>query len=229
MIPNRQIILFICILLLSISSYSWAETELARTTNPHEIRIGWGDQLMEQLAFHDQIVSQDITTDYHLITKRTSNYRYAQHWFVEYHYRQNGWFSYGGMVDASGMTWKETLGEFNYLSDNPTLVKSTAIDRNAWNIVVMPTIRFTYLLHEYVSLFSGIGLGIDIAGGSETDYRGRTTALGAAIQLTPIGIKASYSRWFATTELGLLAAFENGQVVYLPGARLISVSLGVTF
>ena len=53
--------------------------------NPHEIRIGWGDQLFETLAWYDQPHSTLYPESY--IGQYEEQYRYLQHWFAEYQYR----------------------------------------------------------------------------------------------------------------------------------------------
>ncbi|MBO5901991.1 MAG: hypothetical protein J6Q36_06225, partial [Alistipes sp.] len=53
--------------------------------HPHQLRIGWGDQLFETLAWYDQPHSTLYPESY--IGQYEERYRYAQHWFAEYQYR----------------------------------------------------------------------------------------------------------------------------------------------
>ena len=102
-------------------------------------------------------------------------------------------------------------------------------DRCVFNIVAMPTIYFTYLHHEYVSLHSGLGAGFNINGGTEVDPYGRKTVCAPALNLTLIGVSAWYHSWFASLEMGALISLNDGQSIYMFGSRLFSATIGVTF
>lgn len=199
-----------------------AEDEDHRGMNPHMLRIGWGDQHFEHLAWH--ATPQPLNTlpvSYSAVYGE--HYRYTQHWFIEYQNRINRWFSYGGLVDGSGVVWDNVTR--NGKGDE------TARDKNhsLFNIVLMPTIYFTYFHHPYVSLYSGLGVGLDINGGTETDAMGRKTVAAPAFNLSLLGVSAWYRNWFLAVELGAMLAFNDGQNIYLGGSRLISASIGVTF
>ena len=91
-----------------------------------------------------------------------------------------------------------------------------------YNLVFMPTIRFTYLHHPNVNLYSGLGLGMDINGGSEMDGWGRKTVVGAAVQFTVIGLSANYERWFWFADFGGLYALRNGNTIFMTSSKIIS-------
>ncbi len=216
---KRQLLLSLA---LSIVIPLLAEDDMHRSMNPHMLRIGWGDQHFEHVAWHAS--SKPVNTlpaSYHAVY--SEHYRYTQHWSAEYQYRQNNWFSYGGLIDGSGVIWdnvtRNGVGAEVSRDDNHSL----------YNIVVMPTMYFTYLYHEYVSLHSGLGIGLNINGGTELDYKGRNTVCAPAVNLTLIGISAWYHSWFASAELGALMSLKDGQSIYMFGSRLVSVSIGVTF
>lgn len=210
------------LLMTCLSLPLMAESEVWRADHPHQLRIGWGDQQFEYLMWHATprsltALPATYTADYN------EQYRYTQHWFIEYQNRVNRWFSYGGMVDGNGVVWdvvtRNGLGEELNRDKNHSL----------YNIVIMPTVYFTYLHHPNVSLYSGLGAGMDISGGTETDYKGRRTVVAPALNLTFIGVAAGYKCWFATFELGMMAALTSGQNIYMLGSRLMSVSTGITF
>ena len=71
--------------------------------NPHEFRIGWGDQLFETLVWYNQPHSTLYPESY--VGQYEERYRYTQHWFAEYQYRVRYWFNVGAMVDYSGVVW----------------------------------------------------------------------------------------------------------------------------
>ena len=136
-----------------------AEDESHRSMNPHMIRIGWGDQHFEHVVWHATPQPMNKLPETYS-AKYSEHFRYTQHWSAEYQYRFNRWFSLGGLVDGSGVMWDDVIrnGLGNEMSRTP--------DRCVFNIVAMPTIYFTYLHHEYVSLHSGLGAGFNINGGT---------------------------------------------------------------
>ena len=90
----------------------------------------------------------------------------------------------------------------------------------------MPTARFPTLRTKYVNLFSSIGLGLDINGGSEDDGMGHKTVATLAFNVGAIGVSANYGQWFASFELGCLCAFTNPNMIYMAGSRLFTLAIG---
>ena len=93
----------------------------------------------------------------------------------------------------------------------------------------MPTLRFTYYHHPNVNLYSAVGLGIDINGGTEMNTQGQFTDLGAALNMTVFGVSANYQRWFVTLDFGGLSALKNFNTIFLATSRIINVSVGARF
>ena len=168
---------------------------------PHELRVGWGDQLFETLVWYDQSHSTLYPESY--IGQYEERYRYLQHWFVEYQYRFRYWFNLGGMIDYSGVVWDKVhrngIGEEVMRDENC----------NFHNIAIMVTTRFTYMHSKYVSLYSGLGVGLNINTGSELDYRGRKTALAPALNLTVLGMSVGNEKWVGAVEFGGLYSLMN--------------------
>ena len=214
---------FLMVLLLMLPlPYLMAESKSERETMKHELRIGWGDQLFETLAWHNpthiiNTMPETFEAVYH------ENYHYNQHLWLEYQHRHNSWFSYGGMVDLSNVTW----------SDVRRNGKGAEVSRDNghyfYNIVIMPTIYFTYFHHPYVNLHSGLGLGLGINGGSEQNIAGNRTDVGAAVNITVIGVSANYKRWFMSFDLGGMYSLKNKNTVFLASSRIMSVAVGVRF
>lgn len=218
----RKILPILFLMLLCFTLPLMAENKEHRSMNPHELRIGWGDQLFEHLAWH--AAPQPVNTlpsTYSAVY--SEHYRYTQHWFVEYQYRPNAWLSFGGLFDASGVLWDEVTrnGLGNEISRDS--------NHSFYNLIIMPTVYFTYLHHKHLSLHSGLGVGIDINGGTETDYKGRNTVVAPALNLTLFGLSVNFGRWYAAADLGALIALTDGQHIYQFGGRLISASIGATF
>ena len=201
---------------------AWSETRTDRIAWKNELRVGWGDQLFESLMWHNPtsiINSMPASWEktYH------EDYRHNQHVWLEYQRRHNAWFSYGAMFDVSEVGWTDVTrnGQGKELSRS---------DRKYfYNIVLMPTIRFTYFHHPNVNLYSGLGLGLGINGGTETNAKGSRTDVGAAFNFTVFGVSANYQRWFWTVDLGGLYSLKNANTIFMASSRIFNVSFGARF
>lgn len=209
-------------MLCSIAVVGFAENKWTHITQRNELRIGWGDQLFESLIWHNP--TSIITTmpdSYQQVYKE--NYSYNQHVWMEYQWRFTHWFSLGAMVDFSHVGWDEVTRNG----------KGAELNRKEeqffYNAVIMPTLRFTYFHHENVNFYSGLGIGLDINGGTETNALGNHTDVGAAINLTVFGISANYQRWFWTVDCGGLYALKNMNTIFLMSSRIVNVGMGVRF
>ena len=220
---NMRATRLIVLLALSCAVFSvQAETKWDHITHRNELRIGWGDQLFETLMWHNptSIVKSMPTTysqTYH------EDYRYFQHLWIEYQWRFTHWFSMGAMADGSAVKWDDVTrnGQGVEIGRDP--------GHYFYNIIVMPTIRFTYFHHPNVNLYSGLGIGVDINSGTETNTKGQYTDFGAAVDVTVFGVSANYDRWFMTVDFGGMTAFKNSQAIYLAASRMINVSIGARF
>lgn len=190
--------------------------------NPHQLRVGWGDQLFESLMWYNQLHSTIYPESFEE-EEYSEEYRYLQHWFVEYQYRVRYWFNVGAMVDYSGVLWDKVMR--NGKGDEVNREKNCDFH----NIAIMVTTRFTYMHSKYVSLYSGLGAGLNINTGSEIDYRGRKTALAPALSLTVLGMNVGNERWFGAVEFGGLYSLMNIHEVYMAGSRMFTVSVGCRF
>lgn len=186
------------------------------------MRIGWGDQLFESLIWHNptyrvRTMPESYRRVYH------ENYHHDQHIWLEYQNRPKGWFSYGGMVDISFVHWTDVT------RNGKGAVVSREKGHYFYNLVIMPTIRFTYYHHEYVNLYSGLGGGMCINGGTEEDGLGRKTVVGAAINFTVFGISANYNQWFWTVDFGGMYALRDFNTIFMLSSRIINVGAGIRF
>ena len=199
-----------------------AEDKESRAMNPHELRLGWGDQHFEHLIWHASPQPQNTLPASYTATYG-EHYRYTQHWFINYQYRFNHWFSLGGIVDGSGVVWDNVTrnGKGEELSRDP--------NHSVYNIALMPSVNLTYLHHPYVSMYFALSAGLDINGGSEVDGKGRHTVCAPALDIRLIGVSANYRNWFAAVDVGAMVAMNGGQYIYLLGSRLFTASIGVRF
>jgi hypothetical protein len=179
---------------------------------PHLLRVGWGDQMFETLIWRD-------LGDQHYFPDE--NFRYTQHWFVEYLYRLNYRYSFGLLMDYSGVIWDSVL------RDGRGNVLEREMNKSFHNITIVPTVRFSYYRHEYVSLYSAIGAGLNINTGTELDYKGRKTAVAPAINITLFGVCAGKGRWYGALEVGGMLSFNSAEEVYMLGSRIMTASVGV--
>ena len=209
-------------MLCGLSLTAMSETKWDYLTWRNEIRVGWGDQLFESLMWHNPT---SITTTMPEAWSQTyhENYRHHQHLWVEYQYRFKYWFSLGGMVDISEVGWDDVTRN----GKGAELSRSKA--HYFYNVVIMPTIRFTYLHHPNVNLYSGIGLGMDINGGTETNAKGQHTEIGMAANITVIGLSANYKNWFWTVDFGGMYALRDANTIYMASSRIINIGLGARF
>jgi hypothetical protein len=186
---------------------------------PHYLRVGWGDQLFETLIWRDLGHQNDLPQDYE--AKYDENFRYTQHWFVEYLYRLNYRYSFGLLMDYSGVVWD------NVLRNGKGEELGREVNREFHNIAIVPTVRFSYKRYEYVSLYSAIGAGLNVNTGTETDYKGRETVVAPAINITLLGVSVSKGRWYGALEVGGMLSFNSAEEVYMLGSRIMTASVGV--
>ncbi len=199
-----------------------AETKWDYVNRRNELRIGWGDQLFESLVWHNP-TSVTTTMPAEATYQYKERYRHHQHLWMEYQYRFKHWFSLGGMIDMSEVGW-------DVVTRNGQGAELARDNKNYfYNLVIMPTIRFTYFHHPNVNIYSGLGVGMDINGGTEVDGKGRHTAVGAAVNLTLVGISANYDRWFCAFDLGGMYALKNANAIYMASSRIMNVSIGARF
>ena len=188
----------------------------------HEVRLGWGDQLFESLVWHNP--TNIITTKPESFLKTyQEDYDYNQHLWAEYQYRHNEWFSYGGMIDMSEVSWN------NVTRNGIGKILSRNAGHYFYNVVLMPTIRFTYFHHEYVNMYFGIGAGMGINGGTETNAHGKKTDVGLALNLSVIGLSVNYNRWFMTFDFGGLYSLKGMNNVFMLSSRMFSLGIGARF
>ena len=186
---------------------------------PHHLRVGWGDQLFETLMWRDLGHYTDLPKDYE--EKYDENFRYTQHWFVEYLYRLNYRYSFGLLMDYSGVVWD------NVLRNGKGEEVGRETNKAFHNIAFVPMVRFSYCRYEYVSLYSAIGAGLNINTGTEVDYKGRKTAVAPAINITLFGVCAGKGRWYGALEVGGMLSFNSAEEVYMLGSRIMTASVGV--
>lgn len=198
------------------------ENTQQREEKKHEIRLGIGGQWFETLMWNEPrfIINSEPVTSSYIYKER---YRYVPHISFEYNYRPNRWFGYGLMMDSSNVMWDSVTR--NGRGEEMGREKNQYFN----NFIVMPTVRFTYLNKDHFNLYSGLGVGIDINSGTETDAFGNHVDFSPAINLNLIGLSYSYNQWFAALEIGSLSALKSRLCVFLVNSRAISMNIGMRF
>ncbi len=200
----------------------YAESETQYLTSRNELRVGWGDQLFESMRWHNPTFIARSMPETNQYTYK-ENYHYDQHLWLEYQWRFASWFAFGGMMDVSNVRWD------NVTRNGKGDITAVEKGQHFYNILRMPTLRFTYFFHENVNLYSGLGLGLGINGGSETNLKGQHTDWGYALDLTVIGMSVNYKRLFFSVDAGGVYSFKDKNTIYLLSSRIVSASIGVRF
>ena len=182
----------------------------------HSVRLGWGDMLFETLAFHpsapEQYSPSLLPENYR--STRTSDYRYTGHIFGEYMYSLTDVTSVGIQADFEGIFWKEGTYDRNRNAVNGV--------RNVdnYNLTLLPTVRFTYFRRDWVSLYSGVSVGLLMAFDNQHQFE-----LAPALLLNPIGARFGKGNWGGFVELGGLNALKGANDIYMFASRLVSVGV----
>ena len=219
---TKQRIFLLISLVVSLVCIVHAEDNLAYLEQRNELRLGWGDQLFESLMWHNPTsITKTMPVTYEQTYKE--NYRHNQHIWLEYQYRFNHWFGLGGMIDMSEVGWDKVT------RDGTGAELARDGKHYFYNLVIMPTVRFTYFHHPNVNIYSGLGIGLGINGGTEVNGQGKNTDLGAAANFTIVGVSANYKRWFVAFDYGGLYSLKNANYIFMAKSRMLNLSVGARF
>lgn len=193
------------------------------TSDKHEIRLTFGDCLWESLIWHDDAHGYyQGVGDASSIFYERQHYRYAPHAELDYHYFVNSWFSAGVGVDFQYTAWH--LNGYNNKNE-----LSYSSKENFYNVCIIPAVRFTYFRSTYVNIYSSIGIGMTINGGTETDINGKNTAIGAAVDIRALGLAIGKDHWHGTLDVGGLTALRNKESIYMVCSKIIQLGVSYTF
>ena len=218
---NYKFVLFLSLLVLPLSVM--AESKDVRATQRSELRLGWGD-MISQTAYYHESMRRDYTllppvySDY-----ENRNYKYTGHLILEYQYRLTSWFGVGGKADASAFLWDRY-----YFHGGSNEVQNIEA-HHCYNIALIPQIRFTWFHHEWADLYSSLGIGMIINGGTETNLKGQHVECGWAADAALVGFTVGRKHLFAGLEVGGMMGLKDLKHIYLLGSRFITISAGVRF
>lgn len=179
----------------------------------HTFRLGWGDMLFETMAFQPTVAGIHPSPE-SLPSSYTRNekygFGYTGHIYAEYLYRFSKVVSVGIQADAEGIFWKEgTFDRYHKLTVPEVPVRN-------WDIVLMPTVRFTWLHRPLVRLYSGLGAGAIFAFDNLRQFKA-----GFALNLNWIGLEIGKGHWGGNVELGMLNSLSDPYHIYQAASRLI--------
>ncbi|MGN0190857.1 MAG: hypothetical protein ACI39U_04310, partial [Candidatus Cryptobacteroides sp.] len=175
--------------------------------NGHSLKLAVGDQLFENLVWQNpQKINNMMPESYRETYKE--RYRYTCHWSLEYQWRVNSWFSVGALVDGSACFWDDVL------RNGAGTELSRTKNRFFANLTIMPTLRFDWFTLPVgedmtMGMYTALGVGLDINGGTEYDLRGRRVVTGLAVDLRLISLEYTVGHWGVNLELGGLTAIRD--------------------
>lgn len=184
----------------------------------HEFRLGVSDHF--GFVFHRELGGNAVGEN--LSNTVCTDLLYTPVFSFDYHYRATKWF-WLGLSTGYGF-YKESHYPYGIVSQ----------DLPYWlckqhNILIMPSLRFSYLNRPHITLYSGLDIGLLIV--RRTPERIMNSDIGvlldptcllhnrtdvfSAFQLTAFGVKAGAKHWFGSFELGVgIKGFVNLGVGY---------------
>ena len=180
----------------------------------HSFRFGWGDMLFETLVFHANprgAYPSPESLPPSFSRMEQYDFGYTGHFYAEYLRRLTRVVSVGIQADAEGIFWKE--GNF----DRYHKLKAPEVPVRNWDVVLMPTVRFTYLDRPMVRLYSGLGAGALFAFDNQKQFKA-----GIALNLNWIGVEVGKGHWGGNAELGMLNSMTDIFHIFQAGSRLLS-------
>ena len=189
----KKLIALIPILLCSLALH--AETNENRKENPHEIRIGIADDLIQR-GF-ENITTNDLQLPppqkgYRQTGFKDHNYSSTGHLYIEYHYRINHWLSVGANFDTRTSLWKRT--EYS-ICQFESVVNTE--NHHCLGLALMPTVRFSYYNTPYASFYASIGVGAHMQ-----MYDNTIETILPVLDLCYFGVSLGKKHWFCDLELG---------------------------
>ena len=215
----KKIIVLPLLLLCAVSLAG--EPGGSRLPDGLELRLGVGDMFFETMIWHNQPHMSAALLPDGLVVAEKTHHRYSPHISVEGTYAFLPWLSAGMALDIQGTGWD--------LECYDRSGKLGADRHSFYNLCIMPVVRFNYFRRPNVQIYSAIAAGIDINGGTETDYRGRKTVVGAAMDLRLAGVEAGAGHWWGFFDIGGTFALQNKNTFFLIGSQLMKAGVSYKF
>lgn len=209
-----------------------AETREHTEANPHQIRIGIGDNLgslMHLGLYYGEppcpeppIPDDGLPVEWMHNTLSYCNYRltnehYMPHLFLEYQYRLRPWLALGVQTDFRA-NWA-TREYYNLYGDS----YGRRPESDFW-MAIIPEVQFSYLHLSWFSLYSSIGIGYAFEVSSQAHHT-QYVEHSIALHVTALGLSFGKGCFFGNVELGLLSE----PPLEAPLDRFVSASIGWRF
>lgn len=166
-----------------------AGSDWRQTFNRHEFSLGVGDPAMANLTrtvhFSNNTASSWLEIPTYTNVRTTLPVTFA------YRFRLLKWLWLGGDISYCG-----------FFGDSRNIYTEEPVYRYRENAVcIMPSIRFSYLNREHVTLYSGFASGLKF--GASESYNKKDFYVRLPFQLTLFGVSAGSQSWFGFAELGV--------------------------
>lgn len=195
--------------------------DLAAAKGSHELRFTMGDMLYETLIYHD-----DLHFDYsgagspNALFVENHGYAWSPHLGLEYQYRCLDWLGIGLHLDWQNTGWNRIY--YDHLGREVTRTRE-----RFYNMCIIPNFRFTYVQRDRFNLYSSVGAGLVINGGTELDMAGNRTAYGVAFQAAVLGMAFGQDPWWGFIEVGGLSGLKDTNTIYLLASRILTLGIGL--
>ncbi len=159
----KRILTVILLCLISVPIAKAGDCTHTDRTPVHELSLGVGDQLFENLVWQNpQFIVDNMGDDWSSVYRE--RYRYSQHWFFDYYYNMSERLALGVRADFSACLWDEVLrsgsgGEI-----------SREADCFFMNISLLPKARWSWYHSPALLVYSALGIGLNINTGTEADF-----------------------------------------------------------
>ena len=195
----KRLFLFLIIVSLGWNLSAQKDTlSWKQTLKRHDIQIGIGDPILPAIAtghikshldyYYEPTASDWFSPDAYRCVFWTPNIS------VGYKYRLAKWFWLGATVSYTGL--------YDVYYDRITNKKVSSESDHI--ITIMPSVRFSWLNKEIVTLYSGLSVGyaIDIYHSNYLYPRYTDCEHGAFFQLTAVGVHVG-RKWYGFAEIGM--------------------------
>lgn len=184
----------------------------------HSVSFVMSDAIWESVNYHDKAELDYTLSNPNFTYTDKNNYAHTPHFTLEYAYRMSSWFELALQTNFQLTSW-------DLIEMTGSTVQRT---RNCfYNLSFIPEARFIYLRREWVEMHSGLGVGLDINGGSEVFPHKGHSVNSLAFDLNYVGVAVGHGHWYGTFDLGGTFALLNTSTLFMFSSRIFR--LGVTY
>ena len=98
----------------------------------------------------------------------------------------------------------------------------------------MPTVRFDWFTvpvaeNMSIGMYTGLGVGVNINGGTEKDPWGRKVIAGVAVDLRLVSLEYTVGNWGVSLELGGLTSLKDKNTIFMAFSKMIDLGVSYKF